>query len=599
MGHNTSCIRKRSRHRDRYKRLFQNLSIRNKLFVILFLIVFISLAISLSIMDITFNIYNELLYRQAAQVLNLSSASIEEYLKRVEKLSYNIATSEGIQKCAYMIKYTKSDYEKNNYIKELSNQLIKYSLTENNLPSISFFDGHKDQLNRGSSPKDYTDKDVNDIIHQALSAEGRDVIIPSVDDKNTVLIARMIRRVDALSLEYIGTIVIKCDLDGEIGSYLLEVENNHPELAVLHNKGFIYKSQSLYENELRNLFYKEASGYDIRVLNGKKYFIAHNISDYTGWIYISTTPYESIFRKVIIMRTIVFLYFFLLFVLSLFIGVKLAMSFTKPLEQLTRKMKQVENGYFNIEWNEAENYELQDEISQLNKDFRIMINKIDTLISEDYVKQLLIKDTQLMALQAQINPHFLYNTLESINWLAKLNQQRDISKMAEALGVLMRGAISSKERLVPLREEIKFLESYITIQKIRYEDRLDFIIDMDESLEEYKVPKLILQPLVENAIHYGLEKMLSACVIEVKILLITDYFIISVQDNGPGIEPETLSKIKNWDIQPNGLGIGLKNIHERIRLVFGEKYGIEVFSETGTGTRVQIRIPYDAEGQNV
>lgn len=584
---------------NRYKKLFMNLSIRNKLFVILFLIVFISLAISLSVMDITFNIYNELLYRQAAQVLNLSSANVEEYLKRIEKLSYNIATSEEIQKCVYMIKYAESDYDKNNYLKELSNQLIKYSLAENNIPSISFFDNNKNQLNRGSSPKDYTTGDMNDIIQKAVSAEGRDVVIPSVDDKNTILIARMIRRVDTLSLEYMGTIVIKCDLDGEIGSYLLEVENNYPELAVLHNDGFIYKSEALYENELRNLLYKEASGYDIRVLNGKKYFIAHNISDDTGWIYISITPYESIFRKVIIMRTIVFLFFFLLFVLSLFLGVKLAMSFTKPLEQLTRKMKQVENGYFKIEWNEAENYELQDEISQLNKDFRIMINKIDTLIREDYVKQLLIKDTQLMALQAQINPHFLYNTLESINWLAKSNQQQDISKMAEALGILMRGAISSKDRLVPLREEIIFLESYVTIQKIRYEDRLDFLIDMDESIKEYKVPKLILQPLVENAIQYGLEKMLSTCVIKVENLQETDYFIISVQDNGPGIEPETLCRIKNWDIQPNGLGIGLKNIHERIRLVFGEKYGIEVFSETGTGTRVQIRMPYDAEEQNV
>lgn len=584
---------------SRLVRLFKNLNIRNKLFIILFLIVFISFVMSISIMYITFNIYNELLYRQSTQVLNLSSANVEEYLKRIEKLSYNIATSAEIQNCVYRIKYAESNYVKSNYSKKLSDQLTAFSFTENNIPSISFFDVHKDQLSRGSSPKDYKPDIRDEIIEKAIVAQGKDIILPFSEEKNTILVARMIRRVDKLSLEYMGIVVIKCNLDGEIGNYFIEVESNRPELAILCNNTFIYKDYSLNEDEQSNFIYKESSGYDIKYLHGKKFFIAHNVSNYTGWTYISATPYDGIFRKVIIVRTFVFVLFFLLFVLTLFIGVKLAWSFTKPLEQLTRKIKQVENGGFKIEWDETVNYEAQDEISQLNKDFKIMINKIDTLIMENYVKQLLIKDTQLMALQAQINPHFLYNTLDSINWLAKVNQQNDISKMAEALGILMRSAISSDDRLVPLWEEVKLLQSYITIQKIRYEDRLDFRIDMDESIIECKVPKLILQPLVENAIQYGLGKMISTCVIQVQFLLKSDCFIICVQDNGPGIEPDTLRRIKNWDIQPNGLGIGLKNIHERLKLVFGEKYGVEVFSETGTGTRVQINIPYDMEGQNV
>lgn len=235
--------------------------------------------------------------------------------------------------------------------------------------------------------------------------------------------------------------------------------------------------------------------------------------------------------------------------------------------------------------------ERNDEIGVLQRDFTIMIQKIDTLIKDDYTKQILIKDAQLKALQAQINPHFLYNTLDSINWMAKLNQQRDISVMVESLGNLLRSAISGKEPIITLKEEVQLLKDYLTIQKMRFGDRLQFQLEIDQQWLSLKIPKLILQPIVENSINYGLENTLGICRITVKAVPDSDCLNITVIDNGPGIPDELLKKLAQGEVKPKGSGIGLQNIDHRIKLIFGEEFGLSVTSELGVGTKVLIRIP--------
>jgi two-component system sensor histidine kinase YesM len=303
------------------------------------------------------------------------------------------------------------------------------------------------------------------------------------------------------------------------------------------------------------------------------------------------------------MRNFVLLIFLLIFLFTIWISIKLARSLTRPIEILTNKIKRVENGEFELE--EASGLENSpeiasktapvpirvDEIGDLQRDFDIMIQKINVLIKENYTKQLIIKDTQFKALQAQINPHFLYNTLESINWLAKMNQQQEISQMVESLGNLLRNAISNKEQLITLKEEIRLLLNYITIQRIRFGERLDFRLEIEEQWQYLYIPKLSLQPLVENSINYGLEKIPGVCRITVKSVDMDDNLCLVIEDNGPGLDPLILEKLDRGNIQPKGLGIGLKNINDRLKLSFGENFGITITGKTETGARIMVRIP--------
>ncbi|WP_062047593.1 sensor histidine kinase [Bacillus sp. JCM 19034] len=171
--------------------------------------------------------------------------------------------------------------------------------------------------------------------------------------------------------------------------------------------------------------------------------------------------------------------------------------------------------------------------------------------------------------------------------------------MAESLGYILRSSINVKESLIPLENEMKIVESYQTIQSYRFEERLDFHMDISEDLYTCHVPKFMLQPLVDNSIRYGLQKMIGTCTILVSVHQDGDHLIFTVEDNGVGIENELLQKIVSWDYESQGNGIGLKNIQHRIQTLFGQEFGISIDSEVGKGTTVRIRLPVIRGDHNV
>lgn len=209
----------------------------------------------------------------------------------------------------------------------------------------------------------------------------------------------------------------------------------------------------------------------------------------------------------------------------------------------------------------------------LHRTYKKMIRRIRELINENVAKQLLLRETELKALQAQINPHFLYNTLESVNWLAKANKQDRISEMVEALAFLLRSAVSFEEQLIPLRKELDIVRSYVTIQTTRFDERLVFHLDVPEELMDAQIPKLTLQPLVENAIHYALEPRIEPCRIAIIARESEGALFLRVEDDGPGMTPDFLEKLRSGQVTTRGQGIGLTNIQERINLTFGTPWG--------------------------
>ena len=222
-----------------------------------------------------------------------------------------------------------------------------------------------------------------------------------------------------------------------------------------------------------------------------------------------------------------------------------------------------------------------------------MIYEIKNLIAEVRKEQKSKREAELKVLQAHIKPHFLYNTLDTINWMALKYNAEDIIETINALTKLFRIGLSRGDEIISLSEEIKHVRSYLTIQKQRYEDILDFEIRLGEELENYLVQKVIIQPIVENAIYHGIKQKGEPGIIIIKAKVVLNKLVITVFDNGVGIHKDKLDRIN--DILQNGsverIGYGVFNVNERIRISRGLEYGIKIFSKQGKGTIVKIYNP--------
>jgi two-component system sensor histidine kinase YesM len=252
-------------------------------------------------------------------------------------------------------------------------------------------------------------------------------------------------------------------------------------------------------------------------------------------------------------------------------------------------MKLIEKGDFKVKIK----YSSKDEIGKLARTFNSMARKMNNLINEVYFDKLKQKDLEVQMLQNQINPHFLYNTLESIHMMAKINKDAETSRMAVALGKILRYSINRNQERVTVREEIEHLKDYIMLQKVRFEDIFDIEVNVDESLNEKNIIKLILQPIVENAVYHGMDSVESGGKIEIIGYEKENNIIFEVIDNGIGMDEKLVEKMNNYinDLDDTMKSIGLKNVNKRIQLHYGSEYGVKVFSKQGIGTRVQVTIP--------
>jgi two-component system sensor histidine kinase YesM len=234
------------------------------------------------------------------------------------------------------------------------------------------------------------------------------------------------------------------------------------------------------------------------------------------------------------------------------------------------------------------------EIGQLGRSFNLMVSRTKFLMEEMIHNQENKRKSELLLLQSQINPHFLYNTLDSIVWMAEQKQHEEVVLMTSALAKLFRASITKDQELVPIRVEIEHITNYLLIQKMRYHDELDYVIDIDEAILPYKTLKILLQPFIENAIYHGIRNMygIENGLVTIRGRQTDDHIVFEVEDNGHGMTPEQLGRILQLNEEDNrNQGIGINNVNERIKLYFGHEYGIQIRSEIEEGTCVTITIP--------
>ena len=261
---------------------------------------------------------------------------------------------------------------------------------------------------------------------------------------------------------------------------------------------------------------------------------------------------------------------------------------TSPIAKLSKRVGDIKNGDFEEKQPvEADAIEIQ----TLSDGFEEMVGQLNNLIQENKQAERRKRHAELELLQAQINPHFLYNTLDTIIWLIEADKKQDSINMVSALSDFFRFCLSRGKDIITLEEEQKHILSYLSIQKIRYQDRMDYEVNIPDSLYPYSIPKLTLQPLVENSIYHGIKLQREKGSIKVEAIDMGDKIELTVKDNGAGMTEERLKEMRKVIINGEKVGFGLRTVHERMQLLYGEEYGLSISSTEGVGTTITAVIP--------
>lgn len=574
---------------------YYHLKIKHKLiFVILVIMVTFLFFVFLGL-NYVFNVYDEQIYRKSSQILFMSSKGFEEELQKIEEFSFRLSTDSEIQSLLAKLKTSVPIYEKHLIYQMMIDRLIQYSGDEQYIQSVHIFDLNEKEYAAGGNTSSIPKNEKLKIVKETAETSGENHWITLQNQNNVLVSARKIRSYKNLNLEPLGTLLIKIDLDHFVEKLPEDWGENERNIFITDGTNVFFSEQPMKQLDLKLFPAKNGQGYKIEKINHKRYFVTYFHSPYTNWTYWYMIPYNELFIRVRLIRYFLVVLFFVLFVTMAGFAVYFSKMVTDPIERLAGAMKQVQKGNFQTVDKFVPLELPKDEVGELYRDFTRMIQEIQRLIKENYEKQLLIKETEMKALQSQINPHFLYNTLESINWMAKANQQHSISNMVESLGFLLRNSISMKESLITIEKELEVVRHYIRIQKFRFEERLDFRIEVPDEVRQFKIPKFTIQPLIENAIKYALEPKIGPCQIILQAFEKDGDFYVVVKDNGPGMDG--LSTVRHVH-EGKGNGIGINNIEQRIKLFFGSDYGIMIQSQTGKGTKVIVRLPVHGEVKN-
>lgn len=402
--------------------------------------------------------------------------------------------------------------------------------------------------------------------------------------------------------ETIGLIVLEAD-PRALGNAMLtkqKILEYQTTFLLDRSAALIYSDNSISPDRRQRIFelYQSGKRKASLSLDGIDYYFCSQYNGITGWCTFTVIPERGLFPAADSLRRYIAVLVSLSVVLTSSFLVLLSWAITKPLARLTSSMKEVQDKNFQLQLDNDRG----DEIGELTDSFNFMVNRINILVNQVYQERLAQKNAELEALQAQINPHFLYNTLDSINWMLIDRGERDISAIVVALGKLMQYSMDTNTSMTTLAEEYRNIKDYLMIQKNRLEDQLEFRLALESGLESFRVPKLILQPLVENAIIYGWQGEDRVRWVEVCAARAGDKVQVRVLDNGRGMTEAQLARYRQMLENDPSMGgnIGVRNVARRLQLHFNGQCRFEVESTEGKGTAITMAFPIlPEEGENL
>jgi two-component system sensor histidine kinase YesM len=564
-----------------FKLLF---SFRNK---ILLIILFIGV-VPISVTGILSNYkFNHLLENQAAEItlkaLQQSEGYLSMYLSEIEQIGIFVTTNDQILNILKKDKLT-STYDKVVDANEVTNVLNQYSRTRTDIERIDIlgFNGFSYSGGYSNNNLDTTEPWVQEVIKR----NGMPYWY-AIEDGEFMVYSRMITSNKFNeTLGIIRIVIPSYRLESVLNKFqpmdtgfLLLIDRNHNSI-IGRNQDVKELTQTLvFDNSEKNRY---------KTFNGNQMFVTQYILKKTDWMFVSAVPMKEILQGTSQIRNYFFNTVIIILLITITIAIWTTQRFTRPIKQFINLMQDVEKNNFKSRME----VKSKDEIGQLAISYNRMVQRVNSLINEVYEQQILKNEAEWNALQAQINPHFLYNTLDSINWIARSHKITDIVNMVTALSKLFKLSLSKTDKLITVEEELLYIRYYSQIQETRFSDRIRIIVDVPESLMQYRIPRFILQPLVENSIVHGLERKEGPGQVDIKGAESGDKIFFIIQDNGVGIPDyklKTLLAMNNKDHKH----LGLSNVDERIKILYGEEWGLKIDSIEKEGTIVEVWLKKD------
>lgn len=550
--------------------------------------------------------------------LLLVGRNLESYLDGIEQLSlpqisYDEITyailheSEDYASKMYVEDYLKNLYFSRNDLEAIYLYVIKehkyYYVTKENYnitvrvaehPSIENLSWYKKAL---ASPFNRSYQSF--VKNQSSMINSSDY--PINKDKSFMGYHRLLRSIVSREPQAVLSLYFNSSVTDEIMKDIPFSKGQHLMYVSPDNEPFVVDDPGFYQQSEQEGLLKEltpASGGRVTWSDKEeKYLVIYDISKKEGWKLIKPIPYKEIYEAATTTRKLNYFIGLLFLIVSVILVSIISNKITNPLKNLSLQMKRFSTGSFDAE----AQVEGKDEIAYLSRHFNKMVEKTNELINERYKMKIVEKNAVLKALEAEINPHFLYNALQAISTKALKNNNDDIVDMVDNLAMTLRYCISGKD-VVHAREELKHIERYLALQKARFGNRMQVAYQWEDELLELEIPKLSIQTLVENCIKHALEKVSTTITITIEAHVTPSHTVISVTDDGPGFSGERLEKVRNslqiqWEDQggenaaeSDTESIGLKNLNTRLKLLYGEAAGLAITSDAG-GTKMDMRLP--------
>jgi len=540
------------------------------------------------------------------QLIRQISNNISAYMDYMNGISTFIQSDKDIQQ--YLLAMKQED--KVNNEKQAQEVLKTFIRSRKDISLVAVFDLNGNSLFHDSTfiQNPFRPPMTQPWFNSAIQAQGGSVI--SSSHVQNIVLDRY-RWVISLS-----RLIYKTGTNEKIGVLLVDLNydiiNRICSSIQLGKRGYVFiidKNGEIVYHPQQQLIYGNLKKENIQqiVQSTQNYFAANNVEadkfysvetmPVIGWKVVGVNYRDELVENRDQIRRTYAFWGLAFFSISILLSLFIAQRISRPIRQLRNSMRQVEQGNFSI----RADIQSTNEIGELGRDFNIMVAEISKLLKNITEQQELKRKSELKALQMQINPHFLYNTLDSIIWMAEGGKQQQVIAMSSALARLFRLSISKGKEIIDIGSEIEHVRNYLTIQKIRYKDKLDYRIEVPDEIKSYKTVKIILQPLVENAIYHGIKNKEGPGLILIGGRKTQPGIELFVQDDGVGMNEETFSLLQerlkgNKVVQPGDSsllhsGLGVHNVDERIKLYFGHDYGLVYESAEDVGTTVRIQLP--------
>lgn len=549
-------------------------SFKNRIFITVLLVTLVPMLLcDVFIMQISMRRSGDMLYAQAQSELDTAAGIIDSALDTVDGVTAKLAGSSVIRSALHRGRESDLLYQ------------LMYRETENlnGFASIDVYDSDGARIYAGSLDSEAGSLPVYwGVLRAARECEGQTMQANGADG---LVIARAVYGSDG---EVSGYVLARIP-QGGFGALLGGSFGEQNDVFLLDGTWRqIYCSDSIRADEtISSLRAQLLSG---AALGGGDYSVYLRQSPDTGFTLALRQPKVYTREVMATVYSTCAAMGILCLLLGLLCAWLLSRYLSKPVNELDEAMKRVEKGDYAAELSS----DREDEMGRLTASFNRMTREYRQNLERSVQRERELNETELSMMQAQLNPHFLYNTLDSIKWLGVTNGVPQVAAVASGLAVLLRAGISG-DRLITLERELELLEKYLDIQSLRFEDRFAWEIDVDERFQHCIVPKLILQPLVENSIIHGVANMDDGY-IKLSAREKSGTLILSVQDNGVGIPQDVLDWLNDPDRDVPGGHLGLKNVDRIVRLYYGGDYGISAYSAVGEGSRVELRLPMNKEG---